>query len=179
MDALHCQICGSPTQAAAIEGRERRRCATCGWVHWLNPASAAAGLVLWERRVLLVRRAIAPCHGMWALPAGFQEIDEPAALAVEREVREECGIAVRVGALHDLVWVPEGHRPANVAVYRCTPLAFDLRPGPDVLDAAWFSLDQLPLELAFSNGPRILWPLRDAHGPAGRDGAGGGAPPGP
>jgi ADP-ribose pyrophosphatase YjhB (NUDIX family) len=156
-------LCGSPTAAALIEGRERRRCTACAWVHWLNPAAAAAGLVLVERRVLLVRRAIAPFHGMWALPAGFQEIDEPAAQAVEREVREECGIEVRAEALHDLVWVPEGHRPANVAVYRCAALSMDLRPGPDVLDVAWFDLDQLPTELAFSNGPRILWPLRDAR----------------
>jgi len=170
MDARHCQLCGSPTEAASIEGRERRRCTACGWVQWLNPAAAAAGLVLVERRVLLVRRAIAPCHGMWALPAGFQEIDEPATQAVEREVREECGIDVRVEALHDLVWVPEGHRPANVAVYRCTPLALELRPGPDVLDAAWFDLDALPADLAFSNGPRILWPLRDGRAVAGEDG---------
>ena len=77
---------------------------------------------------------------------------------------------VSVEALHDLVWVPEGHRPANVAVYRCKPLTFDLHPGPDVLDAAWFELDELPAELAFSNGPRILWPLRDAD--AGGRGAG-------
>jgi hypothetical protein len=37
----------------------------------------------------------------------------------------------------------------------------DHRPGPDVEDAAWFDLDALPRELAFDNGPQILWPLRD------------------
>lgn len=161
LDSRHCLRCGGPTAAQPIEGRLRKRCELCGWVHWLNPASAAAGLVLHERRVLLVRRAVDPCYGQWALPAGYQEIDEPAPEAVQREVREECGIDVRVEGLHDLIWIPGGHRPANLAVFRCTPLSLEPRPGSDVLAAAWFDLAALPEELAFDNGPRILWPLRD------------------
>ena len=160
-DSLHCLHCGTPTAPRAIEGRDRRACATCGWVHWLNPASAAAGLILAERRVLLVRRSIQPCAGQWALPAGYQEIDEPAEEAARREIREECGLEVEIQGLHALLWIPSPHRPANLAVFRCTPTTFDLRPGPDVEDAAWFDLDNLPRELAFDNGPQILWPLRD------------------
>lgn len=160
-DSRHCLHCGTPTAPRAIEGRERRACATCGWVHWLNPASAAAGLILAERRVLLVRRSIQPCAGQWALPAGYQEIDEPAEEAARREIREECGLEVEIQGLHALLWIPGPHRPANLAVFRCRPLTLDLRPGPDVEDAAWFDLDVLPQELAFDNGPQILWPLRD------------------
>lgn len=160
-DSRHCLRCGGPTEPRSIEGRPRRRCDACGWVHWQNPASAAAGLVLHGRRVLLVRRAVEPCYGLWALPAGYQEIDEAAQEAVAREVLEESGIEVQVDALHDLLWIAGGHRPANLAVFRCTPLSFEVRPGPDVLEAAWFDLSELPPDLAFDNGPRILWPLRD------------------
>lgn len=148
-------------ESRLIEGRARRLCSGCGWVHWLNPASAAAGLVLHGRRVLLVRRGVDPCHGQWALPAGYQEIDEAPADAVQREVLEECGIEVRVEGLHDLLWLPGGHRPANLVIFRCTPLSLEAAPGSDVLEVGWFDLAALPEELAFDNGPRILWPLRD------------------
>ena len=134
------------------------RCGACSFVLYENPAAASAGLVLDdERRVLLVRRAIEPFRGQWALPAGYQEIDEPPDRTAVREVFEESGIRVEVLSLFDLIFVPEDlRRPANVAIYRCRPVGGELRAGEDALEAAWFALDRLPPDLAFDNGPRIL-----------------------
>ncbi len=79
----------------AFEGRARVRCSACNFVLYENPAAASAGLVLDEHgRVLLVRRAIEPFRGQWALPAGYQEIDEPPDETAVREVLEESGIQV-------------------------------------------------------------------------------------
>ncbi len=141
------------------------RCVACEFVLYENPAAAAAGLVLdASSRVLLVRRAIEPFRGSWALPAGYQEIDERPEETAVREVREESGIEVEVLALFDLLFVPEDvRRPANVAVYRCRPIGGALCAGEDVLEAGWFALDRLPADLGFGNGPRILERLR--HGP--------------
>lgn len=148
---------------AVVEGRERARCAQCAFVLYENPASAAAGVVIDERgRVLLIRRAIEPFRGSWALPAGYQEIDEHLRETAAREIREESGIEVEVRELYDLLFVVEdGRKPANVAVYLCRPLGGALRPGEDALDAAWFDLEDLPLDLGFDNGPRILHRLRE------------------
>lgn len=127
-----------------------------------NPSSAAAGVVIDRRgHVLLVRRAIEPFRGSWALPAGYQEIDEDPSRTAVREVREESGIEVEVLELLDLLFIPaDARKPANLAVYLCRPVGGTLRPGHDALEAAWFDLDALPEDLGFDNGPRVLHPFR-------------------
>jgi ADP-ribose pyrophosphatase YjhB (NUDIX family) len=156
--AKHCPLCAATLVQGTREGRARVHCSACSFVLYENPAAASAGLVLDEHgRVLLVRRAIEPYRGMWALPAGYQEIDEPPEEAAVREVLEESGIRVEVLSLFDLIFVPEDlRRPANVAVFLCRPVGGELCAGEDALEAAWFLLEDLPPDLAFENGPRIL-----------------------
>jgi mutator protein MutT len=140
------------------------RCPACGYVVFVNPACAAAGVVLNAAGlVLLVRRAIEPFRGFWALPAGYQEIDEGPEEALIREVREEAGIEVRVLGLLDLIHVSSDPRkPANVAVYLCRAETADVRADQDDVDAvAWFSLDALPPRIGFDNYERILSRLGD------------------
>lgn len=161
-NALHCPACGASLVRGRVEGRERAHCPTCPFVLYENPASAAAGVVLDPRgHVLLVRRAIEPFRGSWALPAGYQEIDETPAHTVVREVREESGIEVEVVELLDLLYFPADLRkPANLAVYLCRAVGGSLAAGHDAAEAAWFDLEALPPDLGFENGPRILHPLR-------------------
>lgn len=52
-----------------------------------------------EDRVLLVERGKAPAAGLWSVPGGRVEGAETLAQAVSREVREETGLLVEVGAL--------------------------------------------------------------------------------
>lgn len=157
-DARFCLLCGAGLVLAPVEGRERRRCPRCRFVLFENPASAAAGVVIDEhRQVLLVRRAIEPFLGCWALPAGYQELDEHPEDTVRREVLEETGIEVRVLDLLDLVFVPKDQRkPANVAFFLCRPTGGVLAAGHDAAEAAWFPLAELPLDLGFDNGPLLL-----------------------
>ena len=140
-----------------VEGRERVRCTGCRFVLYENPACAAAGMVVGDDgRVLLVRRAIEPFRGHWALPAGYQEIDEEPAQAAVREVAEESGIEVEVVRLLDLLFVPAHPiKPSNLAVYLCRAVGGSLRGGEDTLEAAWFDPSALPADMGFDNGPRI------------------------
>ncbi|MCE9594977.1 MAG: phosphoribosylformylglycinamidine cyclo-ligase [Planctomycetes bacterium] len=158
LQARHCPQCGAELVPERIEGRERLRCSACRFVVYQNPASAAAGCVLDERgRVLLVKRAIEPFRGQWALPAGYQEIDEQPAEAVVREVFEETGMVVEPHALFDLLFVRDPIRkPANLAVYLCRVTGGTLRAGDDALEVDWFALDALPDEIGFQNRERIL-----------------------
>ena len=50
-------------------------------------------------RVLLVERGKPPSLGLWSVPGGKLEPRETLAQAVAREVREETGLIVEVGAL--------------------------------------------------------------------------------
>lgn len=152
--ATHCPLCGSNLEPTHWEGRQRPRCEGCGFVYFFNPASAAAGLVLDATgdQVLLVRRRIQPYKGSWALPAGYQEIDEEPQEAVLREVREETGIEVEVQRLLDVVWVGDDPRkPANVIIYLCKAMGGELGAASDVSEAAWFSLTDLPEDMGFGN----------------------------
>ncbi len=45
-----------------------------------------------ELRVLMIRRKHDPFAGHWAIPGGFLDLDEPAAEAALRELREETGL---------------------------------------------------------------------------------------
>ena len=160
--ARHCPQCGSPLARAQVEGRIRQRCPDCSHVVYENPACAVAGVVVdAQGRVLLVRRALDPCRGEWALPAGFQEIDEEPATTAVREVREEAGVAVRPRCVLDLLLVSNpGRRAVTLAVYLCEHLGGEPCPGDDALEAAFFDLDALPDRIAFDNRERILSHLR-------------------
>lgn len=131
-----------------------------------NPAAAAAGVVFNAcGEILLVRRAIEPFRDHWALPAGYQELDEGPEQTVVREVREEAGIAVEVLGLLDLLFVPDDPRkPANVAVFLCRATGGEPCSGREENGAAWFRLDALPSPIGFDNYARILARLARAEG---------------
>ncbi|HEY5949176.1 MAG TPA: NUDIX hydrolase [Kofleriaceae bacterium] len=61
----------------------------------------AVGAFVFDRegRVLLVERGKPPGVGLWTVPGGRLESRETLAQAVAREVREETGLIVEVGAL--------------------------------------------------------------------------------
>lgn len=155
--ARHCLLCGDRLIRGPREGRSRLHCVSCEYVLYANPACASAGLVMDARGyILLVLRAIPPYKGLWALPAGYQEMDEDPRQAVEREILEETGLQVVAAQLIDLIFVREDDRkPANVAVFLCEPRGGELAPGHDAAEVAWFSPDALPPDLGFDNGPRI------------------------
>jgi len=164
--AKHCPLCGAILVERAVHGRPRRGCGSCEFVLYANPASAAAGVVFNERsELLLVRRALQPFRGFWALPAGYQEIDEAPEETVRREVREETGIDVSVLGLLDLLFVADDPRkPANVSVFLCREQGGELRAGDEEEDVAWFPLDGLPERIGFENSPRILERLARPEG---------------
>jgi 8-oxo-dGTP diphosphatase len=155
--ARFCPLCGGPLLPAPVEGRDRPRCGGCGFVYFWNPATAAAGVVLRGDEVLLVRRGIEPFRGSWALPAGYQEVDEDPRDTARREIREETGIEAEVTSLFDVIWIPDDPRkPANVLVYLCRVAGGELEAGSDATEAAWFHLDRLPDDVGFDNRERIL-----------------------
>jgi ADP-ribose pyrophosphatase YjhB (NUDIX family) len=57
---------------------------------------AVGAVVLKAGKVLLVRRRREPSRGLWSLPGGAVRRGEGLREAVVREVREECGIDVKV-----------------------------------------------------------------------------------
>ena len=95
----YCPRCAHPLEDRALFGRVRRACPNCGYIFFIDPKVACGALVEHGDAVLLIRRAVDPKKGYWALPAGFMEVDEGPIAAAMRECREETGIAIRVTGL--------------------------------------------------------------------------------
>ncbi|MFC4587461.1 NUDIX hydrolase [Sphaerisporangium corydalis] len=107
------------------------------------------GIVLGEERLLLVLRGHPPGEGLWSLPGGRVEPGESDVAALEREMLEETGLSVTVGA-----WAGSVERPGPGGVvyeihdYYAVPTGGTPRAGDDAAGVGWFplaGLDRLPL----------------------------------
>jgi 8-oxo-dGTP diphosphatase len=64
-----------------------------------RPYLAVSAAIFRDDRVLIVRRARPPAHGLYTLPGGGVELGETLEQAIIREVREETGLAITPLAL--------------------------------------------------------------------------------
>ena len=110
-------------------------------------------------RLLLIRRGHDPHRGRWSLPGGRVEAGESAEQAVEREVLEETGLAVRAADPVGRVLIPAGAVTYDVLDLRCElagpsgqPVAGDDADDARFVDAA--TLAQLTCT------PRLVETLR-------------------
>ena len=122
--------------------------------------SCVGGVVLDSSgRLLLIRRGHAPHEGLWSLPGGRVEEGETLEQAVRREVAEETGLAVVVGAVVGQVRIPAGAVVYDVVDLVCTLEPPDQQPvagddATDVLFADAATLERLPCT------PRLVETLR-------------------
>jgi 8-oxo-dGTP diphosphatase len=108
-----------------------------------HPVVAVGALIIREQRVLLVQRANPPLAGEWSLPGGRIEFGETIIAALQREVREETGLAVEPRNLACLLdRIGDDHHYVLID-YLCDITGGDLRVGSDALAARWASRDDL------------------------------------
>jgi ADP-ribose pyrophosphatase YjhB (NUDIX family) len=170
-DLKFCPQCGSVLSTKFEGGRERVACLKdgCGYFHFGDSSIGAGGVVVQDGKALLIQRGINPGKGMWQIPGGYVEVDEPIHTAVEREVLEEAGVVAQVtdalGFRH-AASVTEG-RPANLyVVFRLEAVSGEPRfDGHETTGAGYFSLDEMDrmdgvqalslwaIRMAFANPP--------------------------
>jgi len=152
--AAYCPRCGMATEAQQRAGHWRPACPACGHVIYFDPKVAT---ILWLQRqdatkgeqVLLVKRAIDPGAGRWALPGGFVDAGEGAATAARREACEELSVAVELRGL--LAIFGREEYPENdegmadiTIVFRAQISAGEPQARDDAAALAWFTKEERP-----------------------------------
>lgn len=129
------------------------------------PVVAVAAIVYDPQgRVLLVERGKPPGEGLWTVPGGRLEAAETLAQGVAREVREETGLIVEVGALACVVERMGDDHHFVILDYVARVVGGELACGSDARAAKWADegeLQQLPLTEGLQD---ILARARRAHG---------------
>lgn len=139
----------------ADDSRERHVCEACGIVHYFNPRNVVGSIPVFGNQILLCRRAIAPRHGYWTLPAGFMELGESTGAGAARETQEEAGAIVEIGPLYSLLNVPHAEQVHLFYLATMTSAAF--QAGEESLEVALFSEQDIPWhEIAFPTVKQTL-----------------------
>ena len=136
----YCGKCGKLTEDKTDE--RAKICPECGLVNYPRLSPAIIVAVLKKDRILLGRnkRFRLP---FYSVLAGFVEPGETLEACVAREIREEVGITVKnIRYFGSQPWpFPDSLMIAFVADYARGKICTD---GSEIIDAAWFTKDNLP-----------------------------------
>ncbi|MFW6324619.1 MAG: NUDIX domain-containing protein [Desulfovibrionales bacterium] len=134
-EATSCPHCGKPLSA------------------YRNPIPTVDALIYQPGKgIVLIERKNKP-HG-WALPGGFVDYGETVEHAAIREVREETGLDVDLIHLLGVYSSPDRDPRKHTLsiVFLAVPQAGQhLTPGDDASSARFFSVEQIPKDLAFDH----------------------------
>lgn len=98
VDAFTC----CPRCGASLQKKEQYLlvCSACSHHLYINPLPTNAVIITNEKdEILLVKRKFPPMEGTWDLPGGFMHPFETLEMSVQREVREELGVDVKIGRI--------------------------------------------------------------------------------
>jgi 8-oxo-dGTP diphosphatase len=143
------------------------------------PVVGVGAVILDAKRVLLVRRGQEPMKGEWSIPGGALELGETLEAAVRREVLEETGLEVEIGAIVEVLdkIVTENGRVRYHYVlidFLCRILGGALRVGSDADDVRWVSDEELTSQGIYRLAPATVAVIEKAFGMVGANGGGAG-----
>ena len=142
--ANYCAVCGGPLERRQLSGRPRPFCPRCGTPVYFDPKVAVVVFIARAERVLLIKRAVDPGKGKWALPAGFVDHDEAPEDAAIRETREETHLQIRIDRLLAVFPKRDQGLADIIIAYSATVLAGEARAGDDAAAVGWFARNNLP-----------------------------------
>jgi ADP-ribose pyrophosphatase YjhB (NUDIX family) len=150
-----CPRCAQPLVARDVEGRDLPACPDCEYIAFRDPKVVAVALLLEDGGIWLIRRAIEPCVGEWALPGGYVDWDEHPSAAAVRECREEIGCDVEVERLVGVQHAAFADGGVVVIGYAGRIVAGTPGAGSEVLEVGHFALPDVP-PLAFETHRALL-----------------------
>ncbi|GMH44941.1 hypothetical protein BSKO_12898 [Bryopsis sp. KO-2023] len=147
-----CRKCGANMIVMIPEGddKERDTCSKCNYVDYFNPKMVVGCIVEHEEKILMCRRGIEPCKGLWTLPAGYLEMNESTRDGALRETLEEANAAVKIISPYAYLDVPVISQ-THIMFRAVLNPPYEFSPGPETLETRFFAPNEIPFEtVAFS-----------------------------
>ncbi len=141
----YCQICGRVLELGIIYCKERKFCPNCDFIDYKNPLPVAVAITVKGKKLLLIKRGIAPRKGTWGSPSGFIEVGETPEEACLRELKEETGVSGQVVQLVGVGRIGDKEVYGDMLMVRYLVKVGDeeITPGDDVEDARFFDIAEL------------------------------------
>ena len=128
----------------------------------VTPTLAVDALIIYNEKIVLIKRGDPPYKDQFALPGGLVEIGETVEAAIIREAKEETDLDIEIirlfGVYSDPARDPRGHTVSMVFIATGEG---NIKAGSDAKDIELFDLmnDDLP-KLAFDHN-KIIEDVKD------------------
>lgn len=164
MELNYCSRCGAKLIVKKKTVSMRHYCPGCSTWFYKNPTVGVAVIVMKDDKILLVKR-LGSYEGMWCIPCGHVEWNEDIRDSAQREIEEETGLIVKIKKVFNAHSNFHDMSKQTVGIWFTAEVTGgEFKPGSDASDAAFFSLDELPEEMAFPTDLLICDELRNNKG---------------
>ncbi len=128
-----------------------------------QPLIVTAAVIRRGDTVLITRRPFESRHGgMWEFPGGKLDPDESPREGLKREIREELGVEIMVGAIFEVVYHRYERGPVLILAFACEITSGEIR-HLEVADHRWAPLSALSsFDILSADGPIIARLLGNA-----------------
>ncbi len=125
---------------------EKIRVALSAQPGYITPKVDVRGAIFRGEDVLLVKEVT---DGMWSLPGGWADVNEPPSKMVEREVKEETGLDVHAEKLIAVYEANHDREPVNVfhsykLLFLCRELGGELKTSYETPEVKFYKKTELP-----------------------------------
>ena len=152
-----CPLCKGFLLQKWVDGRYRKVCSRCKWIHYENllPVAACAAIDR-KGKLLIARRNLEPGMNKWALPGGFVESNETPEKACLRELKEETGVEGKINRLIG-VYVQRTRKYGSLLVigYAVNVVKENISVNKEVKEAKFVSHKEMPY-IPFSTHREII-----------------------
>ena len=127
-----------------------------------QPVVGVGAVILQGDAVLLIQRGNEPLKGIWSIPGGALEVGESLIDGVRREVREEVGLEIEVGAIVEVFERITRDQQGAVRYHYvlvdfvCRPTGGALAAADDADDARWVTASELATIEVTAGTPAVI-----------------------
>jgi len=129
------------------------------------PRLAVDGIIIKNKKILLIQRKNKPYKNYYALPGGFVNYGETVEKAIEREIKEETNLKIKVKKLAGVYSNPQRDPRGHIIslVFLCQLKNNKLKFADDAQSGKWVPIPKIPRKLAFDHYRIIKEFLKNVH----------------